>query len=425
MGLLKKLRKRKQKPPELSLYGGHDSSAQPRILFVSHEATRTGAPKIILNILKHFHETTSANLQTILHSGGFLAEDFQRYSEVDCLNVAREASDELSKKVRKICLRHKDNPPVMAICNSMESRFIAYELHQLGIPITFLIHELPSSYEAEDYRQVCDIAERIIFPVEAVREAASYKTHLPTDRCMVLPQGLLTPDFAAGVDREAARHQLRREVNLPDDAFVVLGCGTLDLRKGIDHYCSVARTLLSDKKIDRPVHFVWLGEGERWTHSPYHYTMLDVVKSGTEHQIHFIGEREDVQPYFVGADTFLLTSRVDPFPCVLHEAMAAELPIITFDNSGGATESVSGGAGLVTPYGDYQAMADMIAMLANQPNVADAIRETAKRKVHDEYRFDQYADRIVGMAEQTTRCRLSNGLSDAASKGSYSIHRAA
>ncbi len=38
-----------------------------------------------------------------------------------------------------------------------------------------------------------------------------------------------------------ARTMIRRELGLPEDAFIVLGCGTLDLRKGIDHYAAIAR----------------------------------------------------------------------------------------------------------------------------------------------------------------------------------------
>ncbi len=379
----------------------------PRILFVSHEATRTGAPKIILNILRHFHEKTNANLQTILHSGGFLAEEFGHYSEVDCLNVPREPGEELSRRIRKLCTRHRDNPPVMAICNSMESRFIAYELHQLGIPITFLVHELPSSYEDNDYHQIYDCSERIIFPVDTVREAAHARVPVPCGKDYVVAQGLLDAEFGKSIEGQAARKQIRHELGLPDDAWIVLGCGTLDLRKGIDHFCGVARTMLAQNKLNRPVHFVWVGEGDRWTHSPYHYVMLDVEKTGGYGHVHFIGERDDVQPWFVGADTFILTSRVDPFPCVIHEAMAAGLPVVTFDNSGGAAASVSDGAGIVTPYGDYQAMTDMIHMLAMQPALTESIRATARHKVHVRYRFDLYANKLIQMAEQTTRCRLS------------------
>ena len=430
MGLLKKIRIRKNKRKELGSFPngpGVQSNAVPRILFVSHEATRTGAPKIILNILRHFHEKTDARLQSILHSGGFLAEDFGLYSEVDCLNVVREPSDELGRKVRKICTRHKDSPPTMAICNSMESRFIAYELHKLGIPITFLVHELPSSYEVEDYQQVYDCSERIIFPVEVVRSAANNKLSLPAGKCTVMPQGLLNPNFGQHLNRQSVREQIRKEIGIPEDSHIVLGCGTLDLRKGIDHFCAVARATLARKRFGPPIHFVWLGEGDRWQHTPYHYAMLDVEKSGIFKNVHFIGERDDVQPWFVGADSFVLTSRVDPFPCVIHEAMASRLPVITFDQSGGAVECLADGAGLIVPYADYEAMSERILLLESQPSIADNVRSIASSKVQDTYRFDYYANKIIRMAEQTTRRKIASAdlPIETPSSTPLTIHRAA
>ncbi len=405
MGLFK-LRKR---PPEptLKLHDAHRHSGGPRILFVSHEATRTGAPKIILNVLRHFHEKTGATLQTILHSGGFLAEEFVQFSETDCLNLPRESSEDLSRRVRKLCTRHRDHPPQLAFCNSMESRFIAYELYRLGIPVVFLIHELPSSYEATDYQSVYDCSQKIYFPIEAVRDAANARLPVPAGKVEVLPQGLLDPAFGTRIDRPAARHKIREEMGLPRDAFLVLGCGTLDLRKGIDHFAGVARTMLGRNKLRRPVHFVWLGEGDRWTHSPYHYTMLDVEKTPARGHIHFVGERQNVEPWFVGADAFLLTSRVDPFPCVIHEAMAARLPVITFDQNGGAAAAVAEGAGLVVPFGDYATASSTLEMLASQPPLADMIRAAALQRVHNKYRFDHYANRLIMAAEGFTRTRLS------------------
>ncbi len=406
MGLIKKLKSRSRRSSSSPL--NPSASTSTRVLFVSHEATRTGAPKIILNVLKHFHAQTDVKLQSILHSGGFLAEEFAQFSEVDCLNIPREPSAELTKRVRRICTRHKDQPPNIAICNSMESRFIANELHQLGIPILFLVHELPSSYEVADYQQVYDISNRIIFPVNTVRDAADKKASLPRDICSVIPQGLLNPSFGSGIDQNAVRQQIRSELNIPKDAFIVLGCGTLDLRKGIDHYCGVARsTLNQNNPKNRPVHFVWLGEGDRWAHTPYHYTMLDVEKAGIFNHVHFIGERKDVQPWFVGSDVFILTSRVDPFPCVVHEAMASGLPVITFENAGGAKEALQDGAGVTVPYADYKAMSDAICLIKNSPAIADGIRSTAKKRVHQQYRFDNYAGQLLQICEQIIRRRIS------------------
>ncbi len=372
-----------------------------RILFVSHEATRTGAPKIILNVVKHFREKTDANLQTILHNGGHLTGEFNKYSEVDCLNIPRQSSDELTKKLRKLCSRYRNDPPVLAICNSMESRFVAYELHRHNIPILFLIHELPSSYDHADYRKVYECSEHVIFPVHTVHDAAHEKAPIPGDKGTVLPQGLLNVEFGKGIERNEARRQIREELSLPNNSHIILGCGTLDLRKGIDHFATVARKAMSNRVTPNPMHFVWLGEGPQWTHSAYHYVMLDVNKSPAKGHVHFVGERENVEPYFLGSDTFLLTSRVDPFPCVVHEAMASRLPVITFDKSGGAAEAVAEGAGIVVPYGDYQAMVDMINMLATQPAIAENIRRRSYEKVSSLYRFDHYANRLIRLAEET------------------------
>lgn len=407
MGLFEKLRRRQE--DTLPLADMNRDSGRSRILFVSHEATRTGAPKIILNILRHFNEKTTASLQSILHTGGFLAEEFVRHSETDCLNLPREPSEDLARRIRKLCTRYREDPPRLAFCNSMESRYIAYELYRLGIPIFFLIHELPSSYEPADYQSVYDCSRKIFFPVEAVRDAAHARLPLPAGKVEVMPQGLLDPDFGKRIARSTAREGIRNELQLPADALIVLGCGTLDLRKGIDHFAGVARTLLSRANLDRPVHFVWLGEGDRWTHSPYHYTMLDIEKTPAHGHVHFIGERQDVEPWFSGSDAFLMTSRVDPFPCVIHEAMASGLPVITFDQNGGAASAIADGAGLVAPYGDYRTASSLIELIAQQPDVTEMIRQRALERVHNEYRFDHYANRLIRFAEQFTRCELATG----------------
>ena len=376
-------------------------SKKPRVLFVSHEATRTGAPSIILNILKHFSEACDIQCETILHSGGPLVSDFQRHSArtVDCFNIPKKPSDSLRKRVQKIINRERANLPILAICNSMESRFISKELADAEIPVLSLVHELPSSYSVEDYQDVYDLSQRVVFPVHAVRDAANGKTPIPTGKGIVLPQGLLKPDFGSSITRDEAQLQIRQELKLPENAFIVLGCGTLDLRKGIDHYASIARRVTETNSSSTPIHFVWVGEGSRWTHSPYHYVNLDLEKSGTSGHVHFIGERADVEPYFVGADSFLMASRVDPFPCVIHEAMVTGLPVITFANSGGAQEAVAGGAGIVVPYGDYEQTANVIRMLADQPEVAVGIGEKSKERVAKRYRFSDYGDKLIELSE--------------------------
>ncbi len=374
-------------------------SKRRRVLFVSHEATRTGAPKIILNILKHFHANCDIQCETILHSGGFLASEFEENGVVDCMNLPREPGEELGKRISKFVSREKGNAPVMAVCNSMESRFAAAELAKHGVPLISLVHELPSSYTHQDYTTVFDASHRIVFPVHAVREATELFTDVPYGKGLVLSQGLLNPNFGTGISRDESYQRIRKELGLPENAFIVLGCGTLDLRKGIDHYVNIARSTVSQNQSNTPIHFVWVGEGPRWTHSPYHYVQLDLQNSPARGHVHFIGEREDVEPYFMGSDAFLLTSRVDPFPCVIHEAMASSLPVITFSDSGGAPEAVGNGSGFVVPYGDYNHAGNVIRMLAGQPEIAAGMREKSIERVHTRYRFSDYADKLIDVCE--------------------------
>ena len=382
-----------------------------RVLFVSHEATRTGAPMIILNILRHFRQRCDIQCETILHNGGHLAGEFANSSyALDCLNVARKDSDDLQKKIRRIVNREKGNHPVLAVCNSMESRFIAGEFARHNIPTISLVHELPSSYTVEDYQNIYNSSQKVVFPVHAVRDAADMKVPIPAGKGLVLPQGLLKPDFGKGTTRQKSYAQIRQELNLPEDAFIVLGCGTLDLRKGIDHFAVVARQIVrNSSRTDRPIHFVWVGDGPRWTHSPYHYVQLDLEKTPARDFVHFIGERENVEPYFVGADCFLMSSRVDPFPCVIHEAMATGLPVITFAGSGGAQEAVDQGAGFVVPYADYDQTANIIRMLSTQPEVAEGIRERSRERVETRYRFEDYGDKLIDLGESVIGQQIRHG----------------
>ncbi len=370
-----------------------------RVLFVSHEATLTGAPKIILNILKHFQAKTDVTCETILLSGGHLAASFTEYSTVDCFNLPSQPSEELSLRIKQAVFRERGNLPVLAICNSMESRAVAVELARYGIPAIFLIHELPSSYSESDYRAVFDTAQKIIFPCHTVHEQTSALTPMPHGKTLVLPQGLLDSGFGTRLNRDRAREQIRNELGVPENAAIVLGCGTIDLRKGCDHFAAIARQVSTTTSQSKPIHFVWLGQGPRWAHSLFHYLQIDLETAGVQNRVHFIGEQSDVEPWFMGADAFLLTSRVDPFPCVIHESMAASLPIVAFDGSGGVKEAISDGAGYLIPYGDYQQAASLIQMLVSQPTVAQGVTACALERVHTRYRFEDYGDRILELGE--------------------------
>ncbi|HMP80576.1 MAG TPA: glycosyltransferase [Pirellulaceae bacterium] len=374
----------------------HVLSTNPQIILVSHEASRTGAPLILLNLLRYFQQQFPAEYFALLHEGGVLHADFAQLATTDCLDLPRHPSPNLSRRIAQWIQLHRIDPArAVAVCNSMESRFITEQLHAHRIPVVSLIHELPSSYSESDYQLVYSASEKVVFPAQCVRTATDLKLSIPHDKALVMPQGLLNPRFGSHLNRHHARQAIRHELNLPDTARIVLGCGTLDMRKGIDHFAQVAMAMLRNVAIKHPVHFVWIGDGPRWPHSTFHYVQMDLHKQGASRQVHFIGERDDVQPYFLAADAFLMSSRVDPFPCVIHEAMAAELPIVTFSDNGGACEALADGAGIVVPYGDYVQAAKAIGNVLQNRELSKQLTSEGKRRVQYHYNFADYGHKLL------------------------------
>jgi glycosyltransferase involved in cell wall biosynthesis len=371
------------------------------LVVVSHEATRTGAPKIIAQLLDHFKQHYHLNRYTILHNPGPLYREFGTRSHVTCLNLKRQPSWKLNYQLGRFVRRLDRRKPTVVLCNSMESRFIAQALRPYQLPTIYLVHELPSSYSVADYESVYHLSEKIIFPAEIVRRSAELVAAVPENKAVLFPQGLLDETFGTRFNRPQARAEIRTELGLPSDAIVLLGCGTLDMRKGIDHFANIARLWYADPRANqRPVHFVWIGGGYAGRHSTRHFIDLDLAYSPAKGSVHFVGERESVEKYFIGGDGFLMTSRVDPFPCVIHEAMAAEIPIIAFDQAGGAAEAIRHDAGFVVPYGDYFRILELIQQLATDPMAFNAVRQAALHRVRSEYRFSDYAEKVAQLATE-------------------------
>jgi glycosyltransferase involved in cell wall biosynthesis len=375
-----------------------------KIAFVSHEASRTGAPAIILRLIEDFSRLKNVECLTLLDRGGERLEEFRQASHVHVLSKSvREVGEghalhdqEIEAIVRGFAL----DLPDVAIVNSVESRHIAAVLDRLNIPIIWLVHEMATFYSPDVFDRIYGMSDLVVMPAQHVREIAARAVAEPPGKVVVRGQGLLTEGFGL-IDRSEARRQIFRELDLPDDAFVVLGCGTLDQRKGLDYFVGAARSFLARAPADgRPAYFLWIGDGPRWVNSPFYFAQDEIVRAGLEEQVRFIGSRQDVEPYFVGADAFLMTSRADPFPCVIHEAMAARLPLIGFANAGGAPELYEQGGGETVPLGNVNDMADKLLGLYTDDAKRGAIGEKSREVVLRDWSFDGYTKFFAREIEQ-------------------------
>jgi glycosyltransferase involved in cell wall biosynthesis len=368
------------------------SPNRTKIFVVTHDTSRTGAPLIIKTLVSYFALNSDCEVFTFCLGVGDIFPEFRLYSHViDCtqLNLL-QSSLGIDRLVEGL-----GGGVSLAICNTANVNHYAARFKRNSIPVITLVHEALTRYDEEYLTSMFDVSDRMVFPAESVQSIANDRIPIPAGKGKVIPQGLLDKRFGSRTHANI-RAAVRRELGLSAESVIVIGCGTVIQRKGVDLFVSVAQKCfaLSDKEI----HFVWIGSriADR---SFDDWTARDIKASGWEGRIHLIGERADPAPYYKAADIFALTSREDPFPCVLHEAMVCGLPIIAFEGAGGAPEALQGGCGVVVPYRDLDAMASEIAALSGDEHRRLSIGDAARNRVAERYDFQSYFSAIVKLAE--------------------------
>jgi glycosyltransferase involved in cell wall biosynthesis len=370
-----------------------------KILFVGHEATRTGAPLILLTLMEAAARLTDAELFLVLGRDGPLLDAYVRFAHVLIDRDEVLYGDLLAQLVHEIA-----NPaPEIAICNSAGTWRLIDVLRRGNFPhIVFLAHERMSFYPAEVAGIVHRHADRVIFPADTVKKSA--ERFLPQYRnADVIPQGLLKDAFGFR-DKSTARKTIRNELRLAADTRIVLCCGVREPRKGLDLFVQLAARVRS--QTSSPVHFLWLGGDEQPTEFK-RFVRHDISLLGLDGALSFVAETADPEPYFLAADVYALTSRDDPFPCVVQEAMACALPVIAFDRAGGASEALADDCGIIVPYLDIDAMAHHVRSVVERP--ADFVRlgRNAERRVRSGYRFSDYARRVLEICQDVVDSRPS------------------
>lgn len=90
----------------------------------------------------------------------------------------------------------------------------------------------------------------------------------------------------------------------------------------------------------------------------------------------------------------LLTSREDPFPSVVLEAMSAGVPTVAFEEGGGIPDMLRDHrAGVAVPLGDVAQMVRQLRALALQFRPEDRVR--LRRTARQNFAFESYADRLL------------------------------
>jgi glycosyltransferase involved in cell wall biosynthesis len=122
------------------------------------------------------------------------------------------------------------------------------------------------------------------------------------------------------------------------------------------------------------------------------YTLSMAEAFGVADRVHFEEPLEDLRPELARADAFLMSSRIDPYPCVVLEAMAMGTPVVLFDKATGSTDFIEAhGGGEVVPYLATKAAAEILSNWIHNPEIAAKMGEAARKAVRAHATFAPYA----------------------------------
>ncbi len=363
---------------------------QQKILFISHDATRTGAPMVLLHLLKWFRRNSRIAYQILLKDGGPLEDEFCSLGHVHLLNWDNTCLDQTKKENYLKDLAKQDFDLIYS--NTIANGQILKFLTSADCPIMSHIHEL--EYRIRYQTKPDIIAGVTAFTDHYIAASQAVKRNLVGNHGIpeaiidviheFIPTKISTPN-------PEARREIRKRLEIPPDALIVGACGTSDWRKGPDLFIQLAAMVR--RRLGDSVHFCWLGA--QLEESGFSALAYDVSKANLRSHVHFIGPQQNPQEYFALFDVFACVSREDPFPLVNLEAAAFGTPIVCFDNSGGAREFVGDDCGFVVDYLNLEDMGARLMDLLKTPDLRTRLGHQAQRKVRQNHDISVAAPQIL------------------------------
>ncbi|MEO8588908.1 MAG: glycosyltransferase family 4 protein [Flavobacteriales bacterium] len=341
-------------------------------MLITHEATRTGAPMIVLQFVRWLRTARPGmRIDIVALAGGELEADLRaiadRYYSPSSTPIPIQAlRGRVLAKMRRGLLG-SSTPPAQAwqerhlielagngyeliYANTVVSVPFASRLAALAhrrVKLLAHVHELNvvMATSVSKLGQYLDRIDHFIAASGLVKEHLEQHWQVTSSRIDVVHE------FSSISGPLPAPWQDRPHI------LEVGGAGTVHWRKGDDVFIQVAR-YLRDHYPDVPAQFTWVGMiGSKQAA----IVRGDLEKMGLLDRVRFVGEREDPVGFFRAMDVFLLPSREDPFPLVCIEMGMLGRPIICFDRATGIAEVVRLGGGAIVPYLNIEAMAEKVA----------------------------------------------------------------
>jgi glycosyltransferase involved in cell wall biosynthesis len=382
------------------------------ILFISNDASETGAPQSLLTFIRWLVVSRAATPRVILAAPGPLEPAFAALCPVyrtwrgdrpwvgSLLDGLQGVSWRLHRSARMAALSATARKwrPALVYSNTIVTGRETAALSRRSIPVITHVRELDSIVAAVDrsgdLRSTLQRTDRFVANSEATKRNLVERYAVPAQRVDVVYPFVDIGAHSYGEPVAAVRQRL----GLPVDARLFVGCGTLHPRKGTDLFVEVAAAMKALRG-NEPFAFVWVGSDT--TQMTRDGMTRRAAELGLSQIVSFAGHRRDYLDFLRAADLFLLTSREEPFGRVVLEAALFGTPTVCFADCGGAAEFVRDDAGRAVPMEDVQAMARAAIDLIDSPSLREALGIRARERVRSRHSIEAGAPRLWDLIERT------------------------
>lgn len=385
----------------------------PRVLFVLHEASRTGAPICVLRLLTWLKGKQAVDCDVLILTHGILDDAFREvathvyWQESDWRpghifgRALRKGARSLRKAIRRMSSAVRDvadNHYDAIYVNSIASASLTDTARLPPGPLITHVHELDSSYELygkAEIHKLFERTERFIVVSNAVEECLIRQYPEAAHRTIKVPE------FIDDKRRLETREQAKTRLGLPPSAFVVGGSGSPIMRKGIDLFVRMAGSVVK-KMGEQQVFFLWVGARE--DSEATQWAMSDSKKMGLSGTIIFIPPQADPLPFYSAFDVFTMTSREDPFPIVNLEVGVLDVPVICFEGGGGSSELTGIDPLVMVPYLDTEAMADSVVRFLRDSELRAKCGAELAGRIRQDYTIEKNGREILAVLRDVVAC---------------------
>lgn len=377
------------------------------VIIITPDATRTGAPILLLRYLEWIKNHTDFSFIIILGSNGEMYDRFTALGKVFIWNEIVSIKNKgifihiISKIINKCFPTYtlfghrflkklkKEYHAKRIISNTaVNGNCLTMIQEAFNCKTTTYVHE---GYKLlKSFNQDALIERNLKSSDELIAVSKFVKEILRKNYKLTQPIHLLGGCIDSKSKISTQNEQIKTQNNIPKDKTIVMCCGYLTWHKGTDVFIQLVLQL---SKVNDQIHFVWLG-GD-FEQIAYKQMLFDLETLNLTHKISFVFSVNNSIDYINISDIFLVLSREESFSLVTIEAGLLKKPVLCFENSGGPCEITQYDHRFQVPYLDVLKLCDRIQQLYNNPLERKEMGEYLHNIVVEKYNINKQAKLLL------------------------------